>query len=138
MHVEHGVEFVPAQIGERLVAQDAGVVDHHVDPSEVGHGAVHDGGGRVGIRHRVAVGHGDATGGDDLVDHRPGGAGPGTVAVDVAPEVVHHHGGAQCRQQQGVFTAQTATGPGDHGDAICEIHHRGAPSLGAATIAGTR
>ena len=64
MHVDDRVEQVGRHVVERLVAQDAGVVDDDVDPAERVERGLHDG--------LAALGRGDAVGvGDGLAAARP-------------------------------------------------------------------
>ena len=73
---------------ERLVAQDAGVVDHDVDAAEGVDRRLHDRLAALGRGDRVGVGDGLAAGRLDLVDDQLGRAGVAAGAVDGAAEVV--------------------------------------------------
>ena len=98
---------------ERLVAQDAGVVDDDVDaPVGVDRG-LHDRLAALGRGDRVGVGDGLAARGFDLVDHLLGGAGVAAGAVDRAAEVVHHDERAPRGEQQRVLASEAATGARD-------------------------
>jgi len=63
--LEYQVPVVVLHVLEAYVAQDAGVVDEHVDTAEALDGSVDD---AVAELDRVVVGHGLAAGGLDLVD----------------------------------------------------------------------
>ena len=70
--------------GDEAVAQDAGVVDHHVEPAELVDRLLDERFRAVPRRDVVGVGDGPAAGRHDLVDHLLGGPGIGALAR-VAP-----------------------------------------------------
>ena len=90
MHVEHRVDEVGTHVVERLVAQDAGVVDDDVDGAERVDRGLHDALAAVGRGDRVGVRDGLAARGLDLVDDELCGALVGARSVDGTAEVVHH------------------------------------------------
>ena len=125
--VEHGVHHVGLHVVERLVPQDAGVVDDDVDPPECVEGRLHDGGAALGRRDRVGVGDGFAAQVLDLFDdclRRPGAA---ALAVHRPAEVVDHNEGAPRRQQERVLPPESAAGACDdcYFSVEPEISHEG-------------
>ncbi|MNM79510.1 hypothetical protein D3C81_914430 [compost metagenome] len=126
----HLVDEVPVgvfHLVEGFVAQDAGVVHHHVDAAEGIHRAAHD---LLAIGHRVVVGHCHAAGLADFRHHAVGGGGAGALAMGAATEVVDHHLGAVPGEQQRMGAAETAAGSGDDHDLVVEtqgITHAGTP-----------
>ena len=113
VHVDHRVDQVGCHVGERPVAQDAGVVDDDVDAPEGVDGRLHDRLAALDRGDRVGVGDGHPAGGGDLLDDRLCRAGARAGAVDGAAEVVHHHQRPAGGQQQGVLATQPAAGAGD-------------------------
>ena len=95
---------------EGLVAQDAGVVHHHIDAAEGVQGALHD---LLAVGHRVMVGHRGAARLADFRHHLVRRRGVGAFAVGAAAQVVDHHLGTMLGEQQGMGTTQAAAGPGD-------------------------
>ena len=96
---------------ERLVAKDAGVVDHDVDAPEGIECRLDDRRAALGRRHGVRVGDRFATGGRDLVDDPLGSTLVAPRAVDGAgrgrsPRSVHPGG-----HHQGVLAAKAAPRP---------------------------
>ena len=79
-----GVDQVGRHVVERLVAQDAGVVDHDVDGAERVDGRLHDGLAALGRGDAVAVGDGLAPERLDLVDHLRAPDRPSRRAVDAS------------------------------------------------------
>ncbi len=79
-----GIEEVGIHVVERLVAQDAGVVDHDVDLAERVDRALHDRRAALGGGDGVGVGDGLAAGRLDLVDDELGRALVAPGAVDGA------------------------------------------------------
>ena len=61
--VDDGPQVGDVQVGERLVPQDAGVVDDDVDRAEGVERGLDDGRPALGGGHRVVAGHGLAAGG---------------------------------------------------------------------------
>ena len=108
MDVEHGVEQVRLHVVERLVAQDAGVVDDDVDLAEGVDGGLDDGLAALGRGDRVGVGDGLAAGGLDLVDDELGGPGVAAGPVDGAAEVVDDDQRAAWRRAERVLPAEAA------------------------------
>ena len=67
--------------------------------------------GAVPVGDVVGVGHGDAAGRLDLVDHRLRGPGVGTVADDGAAQVVDHDVGALAGQLERVARGRCRAPP---------------------------
>ncbi|MNS93004.1 hypothetical protein D3C72_1271550 [compost metagenome] len=106
--VHHQAEIGQIHLGERLVAQDAGVVHQDVDPAPAGHDLGDHGLDRRLVGDRGRIGHGFAAGGLDFGHHSLGRRGRSARAVAGAAQIVDHHPGAARRQGQGVFAAQSA------------------------------
>ena len=117
------VPLLLGHVDEHPVAQDAGVVDQHVEVAEGLDGAVDEALAALPVGDVVAVGDGLAAHGLDLLDDllRGGQVGPGAVLG--AAEVVDHDLGALRREQQRVLAADPAPGSGDDGDAAVKRSH---------------
>ncbi len=98
---------------ERLVAQDAGVVDDDVDLAERVECALDDCCAALGGGDRVGVGDGVAAGSGDLVHDQLSGALVAAGAVDGTAEIVHHDERTTLGHHQGVLPAEAATGTRD-------------------------
>ena len=68
VHLDDGVPLGLAHVGQHAVAQDAGVVDQHVEAAVGVDGLGDDALGAAPVADVVGVGHRLAAGGDDLVD----------------------------------------------------------------------
>jgi hypothetical protein len=90
MHPDDRVPFRFAHIGERPVAQDAGIIDQNIEPPECVEGTVDECCGLRPVRHVVPVHHGLAACGRDLRRHLAGRGLVAAFALEVAAEVVHH------------------------------------------------
>ena len=108
-----GSNSVGVHVVERLVAQDAGVVDDDVDRAEGVDRGLDDRLAALGRGDRVGVGDGLAAGVLDLVDDELGGALVAARAVDGATEVVDHDQRAARGEHQRVLPSETTTGAGD-------------------------
>ena len=95
------------------VAQDAGVVDEHVEVAERLDGRVHEALGAVPVGDVVEVGDGLAATGADLGRDLVGRGVVGADTIVGATEVVDHDLGALGREEQGVLAADAAARPGD-------------------------
>ncbi|MNO80364.1 hypothetical protein D3C76_715710 [compost metagenome] len=102
---------------EGLVAQDAGVVHHHVDAAEGFDRAAHD---VFPVGHRIVVGHRGAAGGADFRHHAVGGGGAGALAMGAAAEIVDHHLRAVAGEQQRMGASEAAAGAGDDHHLVVE------------------
>ena len=132
--VDDGVEQLRRHVVERLVAQDAGVVDDDVDPSEGVDGRLDDGLATLGRGHAAGVGDRDAA---EVVDLLGGGLGrplAAALAADRRAQVVDDDLGAARRQQERVLAAEAPAGAGDDCDSVLEseIRHRGRSYLAVA------
>ena len=78
MHPVNQVPVAVIHFMEGLVAQDAGVVDHHVDPAEDIQGVLYD---LVAVGDGVMVGFGNAARRADLRHHPVGRRGVGALAL---------------------------------------------------------
>ena len=115
VHVDHRIDHGRVHVVERLVPQDAGVVDQHVDPAEGVQGGLHDPLAAFRGRHAVAVGRRDATHGGDLLDHPVCGERRGTTAIQCGAGVVHQDAGPATSELEGMRAPEPATCPGDDG-----------------------
>ncbi|MCY1530002.1 hypothetical protein D9M68_651750 [compost metagenome] len=121
---DHGVEILDVHVHERLVAQDAGVVDQHVEPAERGDRGLDQPLGTLPVGHVVGVGHGLAAHRADLGHHFLRGAVHGARAVGPGAQVVDDHLRALAREFQCVFAAEAAAGAGDDDHAVlAELLH---------------
>ena len=111
--LDDGVPLVLGHREDHPVAQDAGVVDEHVEAAEQVDRLLHQRLGAVERRHVGVVGDRHAAGRGDLVDHRLGRPGVAAGAVARAAEVVHQHVGAVRGEQQRVLAADAPAGAGD-------------------------
>ena len=93
------------------VAQDAGVVDQHVEVAERVDRRLDQALGALEVGDALAVGDGLAAGGDDLVDDLLRRRGVGAAAVHVAAEVVDHDLGPVAGQRQGVLPPDPRPAP---------------------------
>jgi hypothetical protein len=119
--LQHQVELRLLELRERGVAQDAGVVDHDVDPAERVQGGLHDRLAALPGVHAVVVGDRLAARGDDLLDDGVGHLRALSAAVAAAAEVVDHDLRAAAGEQQRVAAAEAAAGAGDDGDTSVEV-----------------
>ena len=110
---------------ERLVAQDAGVVDDDVDRAERVDGGLDDGLAALGGGDAVGVGDGFAAEVVDLVDHVLGRALVAALARHRAAEVVDHDAGAAPGQLERVLAAEAAARAGDDRDlaVVADVSH---------------
>ena len=129
MHVDDGLDHLGGEVVERLVTQDAGVVDDDVDGAERVDRGLDDSLAAVSGGHRVGVGHGLATEIDDLLGDPLGRSGVATLAADGTAEVVDHEPGAASGELERMFTAEAAAGAGDDRDLAVEsdVSHGGPP-----------
>ncbi|MND54728.1 hypothetical protein D3C80_457920 [compost metagenome] len=96
---------------EGLVAQDAGVVDHYIDPAEAVQGLFDN---ALTVGDRVMVGHCRTTLFADLRHYPVGGRGAGAFAMGRTTQIVDHHPGTMPGKQQGMGAAQAAASAGDN------------------------
>jgi len=118
----HPVNQVPVAVVhfvEGLVAQNASVVDHHIDTAKGVEGILHN---PVTVGDRVMIGFGDAAGFANLSHHAVGGRGTGAFALGGTAQVVDQHFRAMSGEQQRMGTAQPAAGTGDDHDLILKLH----------------
>ena len=118
MHLHHRVPFLGRHVVEHAVAQDAGVVHHHVDAAEIVDRGLHDLlrvlplGDAVGVRHRAAL----AVRLGDLGHHLLRRADIVALAGHRGADVVHHDLGAVRRQADRGRAADAAPRAGHDGD----------------------
>src|SRR6185436_5657992 len=86
--VDHGVDHGVVHLVKGLVAQDAGVIDQHVDPSEGGQRGLHDCLSAFGSGDGVVVRRGLPAQLGDLVYDPLSGGRRGAAAVECATKVV--------------------------------------------------
>jgi len=130
--LDHGVPLRLGHVGEHAVAQDAGVVDEHVEITEGLDGGVDEPLRALPRRDVVAVGGGLAAGALDLGHDLLGRTQVATCAVDVAAEVVHDDLGAVAGERQGVLATDATPGAGHDGDASVQESAHGGPSCPVA------
>ena len=118
--IEDQLELVRLEVGERLVAQEPRVVDHDVDGPERVERGLGDGGAALRGGDGVVVGHGLATGGQDVGHGLVGGRARGADALGVDTEVVHHHAGTAAGQLERVLTTEAVARAGHDGHLAIE------------------
>ena len=122
MHLDHGVPFLGRHVVEHAVAQDAGVVHHHVDAAEIVDRVLHDLlrvlplGDAVGVGHRPAL----AVRLGDLGHHLLRRADILALTGHRRADVVDHHLGAVRRQADRGRAADAAPRAGNDGDLAVE------------------
>ena len=109
------------------VAQDAGVVDEHVQVAERVDRLLHEALRAVPVGDVLAVDDRLAAQRLDLVDHLHRRARVAAVAVHVAAEIVDDDLGALAREQQRVLAAEAAPRAGDDRDPSVECTHDPSP-----------
>ena len=118
------VPLLLGHVHEHAVAQDAGVVDEHVEAAERLDGGVDEALGALPVGDVVAVGDGLAAHRLDLVDDVLRRAGRLTRAVHLAAEVVHHDLGPVRRQHQRVLAADAPARAGhDRDSSLTQPRH---------------
>ena len=120
MHGQHGVEILGRELGQRLVAQDPGIVDQDVDPAEAVQRGLHHSGRALGRRDRVAVRYSLSARRGDLTRGAPSRAAVGAAAGDRSAEVVHHDASAAGGEQPGMLKSEAAAGAGHYGHLALE------------------
>ena len=99
--LDHRIPLGLGHVDQHPVAQDAGVVDQHVEASERGDRLIDQALGAFEVRDVVAVGHRITTGRLDLLDHLVGRSrGGGSRSIHLAAEVVHHDLGTVLGQHE--------------------------------------
>ena len=125
MDLDDRVPLLLGHVGQHPVAQDAGVVDQHVEVAEGLDRGVDQALRAFPGRDVVAVGDRLATHAADLLDHLLGRTEIAAGAVHVAAEVVDHDLAPWLGQAQRVLAADAPAGAGDDGHpAITESHLR--------------
>ncbi|MNL51116.1 hypothetical protein D3C87_1741880 [compost metagenome] len=104
---------------ERLVTQNTGIVDHHIDPTEGIEGVLNQ---FVAVGDRVVVGLGGAAGLADFRHHAISRRSVGAFALGRAAEVVDQDFRALFGEQQCMRPSQAATCTGDDHNFIFEAH----------------
>ena len=97
------------------VAQDAGVVDQHVETSEGVDGASDELAGLGEVGDVGTVGDRLTAHGLDFCNDLLGGTGVGAVPVGTTAQVVDHNLGPFTGEHQGVLTADASASPRDDG-----------------------
>ena len=126
VHIHHQAEIRHVHLGERLVAQDAGVVHQNVHAAPGVDGLLHHGLDRSKIRHRRAVGQRLAPCRADFVHHRLRRRHRAAATIHRATQVVDQHLGAALGQRQRMLAAQAAAGARHDGHAALEIQFHAA------------
>ena len=117
VNIDHRLEVFDRHLAEAVLDIVAGIVDEDIDLAEGVVGALDDRPAAFRAGHRVMVGHRLAARRADLGDHRVGRRVRAAAACHRTAQIIHHHLGAACGQQQGVAPPQAVAGAGDHGDA---------------------
>ena len=137
MHLHHGVPLIRGGVGEHAIANDAGVVEHDVEPAERLDGHVHQALGTLDRGHVVAVDDALAAGGGDLVHdllrRRQRTAG----AVGLGADVVDHDLRTLGGEGEGVCPTESTPGAGhDHYPSVTDAAHR-SPQSHCRKVVGT-
>ena len=115
MNVDHRLNHGVVHLVEGLVAQDACVVDQHVNPAERIDRGLHDILASFGGSHAVVVGHRDPAGGGDLVDDPVCGGQRGTAAIECPTQVVDQDLRSPSSEFERVTAPEPPTGTSDDG-----------------------
>src|SRR5690606_13226704 len=126
------------QVVERLVAQDAGVVDHDVDAAERVERALHDRGAALGRGDAVGVGHRLAAERLDLADDLRGRAGGGAGPGDGTAEIVDDDTRSPGRELERVGPPEASTGSRDDRNLAVESELRHVVDTSAPIVVLTR
>ena len=117
MHVEHPGEIGDLHLGERLVAQDAGIGAQQIDAAPFFRGPGDHRPDLLIVRDIGAVGHRLAAGFADFLDYRFSRGQRSAGAVTGTAEIVDDDLGTAARQPQRVCAPKTIARAGDDGDA---------------------
>ncbi|MNH21886.1 hypothetical protein D3C79_817180 [compost metagenome] len=117
---------------ERLVTQDAGIVDQYIDPTKAVQRLFDD---ACAVTDGVVVGHSRTTCGADLLDNPIGRRSAGAFPMGGPPKIVDHHLGATRGEQQCMGAAQATTGPRDDHHTVLQTY-RLAHALGSRQVQG--
>ena len=124
VHADDGVELLLRHVEAHLVAQDPGVADEHVEPTERVDGLLHHGLGAGPARAVVVVRDALAAGGRDLVDDLLRGRLVGALTGAGAAEVVDDDLRALAREQQRLGAPDAAARARHDRDLAVEESHR--------------
>src|SRR5579864_1530082 len=111
MNANDCVEIGDLHVEDHPIAQNAGVVDDHVERAPFGDGGIDEVLGAGLVRDIVAIGDGLPACGADLVDHFTGRSIRGAGAVQLRPHIVYHHSCALTGKLQRVSAAEATTSP---------------------------
>ena len=127
MHLHDRVEVFGRHREHHLVAQDAGVVDQHVEATERVDRGADDVLGAVEVGDAVVVGDGLAAALVDDLDDLVGGALVGALAAHRSTEIVHHDLGAVVGEHDRFAASDTVARTGDDGHLAVEHAHLRVP-----------
>ena len=121
MNVDDNIPFIQCHFLERLVPQDAGIVDQDIDRAKFIDGGLDDPFCPLPIRDRVLVGNrGAASRTDFLHNHISSIALTGTI--DGAPKIIDHNLGAKSGQLERMLLAESTTRTGDYRNLSFKAH----------------
>ena len=128
VHVDHGAPVFVAHLVPDCVAQDAGIVDHRVDPAKL-LDRIFDDRLRTGrIVHESEVGIGLAASGNDIVHGLLGWPRIAAFPAAANARIVHDHSRAMLGAKQRDFTAYAAACTGNCNNlAFKHTRHRISP-----------
>ena len=139
MYLQDDVPIRHRHVLERLVAQDAGVVDQYVDRAVGIDRSVDDAFGALGIGDRIFVCNRHTARSRDFLDHRVGHIA-GTRAIHGSAQIVHHDFRPAFGELECMAATQSATGPSHDCDFVFKAHdvspfnrHRILPRSGSKT-----
>ncbi len=123
----HGDDCVPLTLvhaRDEGVPKNAGVVDQHVESTELADGLLDEALGPVPGGNVVCVGNGLAACSDDLVDYLLCGTGICAGSVVCSAEIVDHDARTLASEEQRMLTADAASCSGDDRYATVETSHQ--------------
>src|SRR5439155_10295161 len=113
VHLDDRAPFLDRHIEEEAVAQDAGVIDHHIELSKRIDRGLDNPVGRFPLGDAVGVRDRRAAGGADLVDHLLRRAGVAAFAFHRGADIVHQHACAGGGEREREIAADAAARAGD-------------------------
>ncbi|CAB4637067.1 unannotated protein [freshwater metagenome] len=113
MHLDNGVPFGFAHVGQHAVTKDAGIVDENIETTKCGDGLIDKSLSSSPLADVVSVGNGLSAGGNDFVDNFLCGTLIDTGAIARTAKIVDDDLCALSRQHQRVIAADSSTSTSD-------------------------
>ncbi len=108
VNLDDRIPFVDRHVGQHAVAQNAGIVDEHVEAAKGRDRLIDHPFGAVPIGHVIAIGDRLAPHGPDFFHNRFGGFARPAFACPLSAEIVHHDPGALTREFQAMLPPDTS------------------------------